>query len=161
MGTLKEDIKTQSDWIIKAFAADGLTLDYSIKSFIEIDKFFNRNSTPGKAKCGGRLTNKLGSAIFSIASYIIETIMKQVPDAVLLADDEAADGEVTMSVTLPDGGVIFPVQRVMKRFKNGEEDSIYVYGHQLTKDFTKEPFDESYWTINDNNVEAKSWWKLW
>jgi hypothetical protein len=158
MGTLKEDIITQSDWIIKAFAADGLTLDYSIKSFIEIDKFFNKHSTPGKAKRGGRLVNRLGSTMFSIASYIIETIKKQVPDAVLFADDEAADGEVTMSITLPDGGVIFPMQRVMKRFENGEEDSIYVYGHQLTKDFTNEPFDDSYWDINKMD---KSWWKFW
>jgi hypothetical protein len=96
--------------------------------------------------------------MFSIASYIIETIKKQVPDAVLFADDEAADGEVTMSITLPDGGVIFPMQRVMKRFENGEEDSIYVYGHQLTKDFTNEPFDDSYWDINKMD---KSWWKFW
>ena len=39
MGILLEDIKTQSDWIVKAFEYDGLKLDYSIESIIEIDKF--------------------------------------------------------------------------------------------------------------------------
>ncbi len=47
MATLKEDIKKQSDWIIKAFAADKLKLDYTIHSFMEIDKFFNKHSKNG------------------------------------------------------------------------------------------------------------------
>lgn len=34
MATLKEDIKTQSEWIIKAFKADGFNLDGSMTGSI-------------------------------------------------------------------------------------------------------------------------------
>jgi hypothetical protein len=50
MGTLKEDIKFQSDWITKAFAEDGFTLDYSIDSIIEVDRFFTKNMKNGQPK---------------------------------------------------------------------------------------------------------------
>ncbi len=162
MGTLQEDIKVQAKWIVEAFGADKLNLDGSIKSFIEIDSFFNKHAVNGKAKKGGRLSQRLGSTIFSIGSYVIETILSAVPGSKLITDDEARDGEITVSIELPDGSVIFPVQRVMKRFENGSEDSIYVYGHQLTKEFTGESFEESYWGIAGAEIEdKKEWWKFW
>jgi hypothetical protein len=33
MGKLQKDIKSQSDWIVKAFASDGYNLDYTIDSY--------------------------------------------------------------------------------------------------------------------------------
>jgi hypothetical protein len=158
MGTLKQDIKEQSNWIVKAFAADGLKLDYSIKSFIEIDKFINKHVYNGAAKKGGRLSKNLGAVLFSIAAYIGETIIKKVPGSIWITDDNDPKGELTISVKLEDGTIIFPMERVMKRFKNGEEDSIYVYGHLITKDFTKEEFDNNYWNLNK---KTKPWWKVW
>jgi hypothetical protein len=74
MATLKEDIKKQSDWIIEAFQVDGFKLDYTIKSFVEIDKFLEKNSKNGNPTNGGRLTKNLGSILFSIGSYIGETL---------------------------------------------------------------------------------------
>ena len=66
MGTLLEDIKTQSDWIVKAFGADKLNLDYTIHSFIEIDKFFNKHSKNGKPIRGGRLVKNRGPICFQL-----------------------------------------------------------------------------------------------
>jgi len=157
MGTLKEDIKYQSDWIVKAFSADRLLLDYSINSFINIDKFFIRNSSDGSARKGGRLDGRLGPVLFSIGSYIGETIISNIPGSVWVVDDEAEEGELEVYVQLPDGTIVFPVQRVMKRFKNGVEDSIYIYGFELTRNFLKEEFDTRYWDI----IKTRSWWKIW
>ena len=39
----KEDIKKQSEWIIKAFKEDGFNLDGTIESIIEVDRFFTKN----------------------------------------------------------------------------------------------------------------------
>jgi hypothetical protein len=158
MGTLKQDIKEQSKWAVKAFAADKLKLDYSIKSFIEIDKFFNKHTLNGKAVKGGRLSTNLGGILFSIGSYVGETIIKNVPGSVWITDDDDPQGELTVSIKLPGGSIIFPVTRVMKRFENGEEDSIYIYGHLITKDFTKEASDDNYWNLTK---AAKPWWKFW
>jgi hypothetical protein len=157
MGTLKEDIITQSNWIIKAFAADKLKLDYSIESFIQIDKFLIKHTINGQAKPNGRLTNNLGSVLFSIASYVGETIIKNVHGANWETDDDNTDGEMTISIKMPDGVVIFPVQRMMKRFKNGIEDSIYVYGYEITKTYTGFQFNENYWSV----IKEKPWWLFW
>jgi len=158
MGTLKEDINEQANWIVKGFAEDKLKLDYTIGSFIEIDKFFLKNSAGGQAKPGGRLSKNLGNVLFSIGAYIGNTIIKTVPGTAWEVDDDAVDEEINVAIRLPGNAVIWPVQRVMKRFKNGPEDSIYVYGYSITKDFTGEKFDNKYWKITDEN---KPRWKFW
>ncbi len=163
MATLKEDIKKQSDWIIKAFAADKLKLDYTIHSFIEIDKFFNKHSKNGQPVKRGRLSNNLGPIIFSIGAYVWETIIKTLPKSVWQTDDKNPEGEFAASIKLQDETIIWPMQRVLNRFKNGSEDSVYVYGHEITKGKTKEPFDQSYWDIGKitNTPASKPWWKFW
>jgi hypothetical protein len=158
MGTLKEDINKQADWIVKSFAEDKLRLDYSITSLIAIDKFFLKNTVDGKAKPGGRLSKNMGGIIFSIGAYIGNTIIKNVPGSFWETDDEVAGGEIDVAVKLPNDIVIWPVQRAMNRFKNGGEDSIYVYGYEITKEFTGEKFDGSYWEITK---VTKPWWKFW
>jgi hypothetical protein len=163
MGTLLEDIDTQSKWIRNAFSADKLELDFTIRSFIQIDRFFNRHAVKGVPVRGGRLVKKLGGIIFSIGSYIGETIIKTVPGSMWQTDDNDPEGEVNVSVKLPDGTLIWPMQRAMKRFQNGSEDSIYVYGHEHTKEVTNEPFDQSYWATENKAAapSTKQWWKFW
>lgn len=163
MATLLQDIKTQSDWIIEAFAADKQKLDYTIRSFIEIDKFFNKHSKAGIAVKGGRLTQNLGAIVFSLGSYVGQTIIKNVPGAVWQTDDNDTEGEINASVKLPDETVIFPMQRMMKRFQNGSEDAVYVYGHQLTKDYINEPFDKSFWEMvaQEYGNSKKPRWRFW
>jgi hypothetical protein len=157
MGTLKNDIQEQSKWIVKAFAADKFNLDYTIDSFIAIDIFLSKHTFNGKAKPGGRLQRNLGPVLFSIAAYIGETIIKTVPGTIWITDDTDPEGELNVCLKLPDEGILFPTQRIMKRFKNGQEDSIYVYGHSATEKFTRQPFNESYW----KQMQAKAWWKFW
>jgi hypothetical protein len=58
---------------------------------------------------------------------------------------------------------MWPMQKAMKRFQNGLEDSIYVYGHHVIKEYVHEPFDQSYWEIASKQTEylVKPWWKFW
>lgn len=165
MGTLKEDIKTQSDWIVKAFEADDLTLDYTMGSIMEIDKFFFRNMVNNTPKRGGRLAQKGSrSILFSLGSYVGETIIKNVPESEWITDDKDPQAELNVSMKLPNGAEVWPIQRIMKRFKNGSGDSIYPYVHMATKDFTNHTFDESFWTLEESirgNESNKPWWKFW
>lgn len=167
MGTLKEDIKTQSDWIVKAFEADKYKLDYSIGSIMEVDKFFFKNMVNGKPKKGGRLSKKgFGSILFSIGSYVGETIIKNVPGTEWITDDNDPQGELNVSMKLPNGEEIWPIQRIMKRFLNGSEDSIYPYIHMATKEFTDHTFDDTFWKLeeeieHEDEHITKPWWKFW
>ncbi len=165
MGTLKDDIKSQSDWIVKAFAADKFTLDYSIDSMIEVDRFFVKNMKDGRPKKGGRLAAPgFGPILFSIGSYVGETIIKKVKGSEWITDDHDPQGELTASIKLPDGSIIWPIQKVMKRFENGSEDSIYPYVYYVTKDFTNEEFNNQFWTKTGHQSQddnSKRWWKFW
>lgn len=164
MATLKEDIIKQSDWIIKAFESDGYKLDYSIHSFIEIDRFFEKNLINGKPKRGGRLAKNFGAILFSISSYIAQTFIKNIPNSNIVTDDGDVNGEINFSVELSDGTICFPAQRVMKRVKQGLEDSIYPYGYEIAKDFINESFDDAFWEIGGNQEleeDLKPWWKIW
>lgn len=67
MATLKEDIKTQSDWIVNAFRVDGYNLDGTMDSIIEVDRFFKQNMEGGKPKKNRRLSGQgYGNKLFSI-----------------------------------------------------------------------------------------------
>jgi len=162
MASLKQDIKKQSDWIIKAFQEDGYKLDYSIKSFLEVDKFFEKHSKNGKPIRGGRLTQNLGPIIFSIGSYIGETFIKNVKGAEWITDDNDPQGEITATIKFPNGTKCWPIQKAMKRYKNGFEDSVYTYGYELVKEYISEPFEQNFWTINkEENTTIKPWWRFW
>lgn len=163
MGTLVQDIRTQSEWITKAFAEDKYKLDFTIHSFIEIDKFFNKHAKDGKAVKRGRLSKNLGLIIFSLGSYVGETIIKNIPESKWPTDDNDPEGEISASILLPDGTTVFPMQRIMKRFTNGMEDGIYPYGHTITEKFISEPFDQSFWNLSSQSeiIISKPWWKFW
>lgn len=148
MRTLKEDIKACTDWIIKAFNIDNLKLDCSIESLMEIDRFFFLNMQDGKPKKGGRLGGEnCGSILFSIGAYIGETILKNAPGTEWITGDEDPENDWIVSLKLPNGGIILPMQKVLKRFQNGSEDSIYPYVHSSTKEFTKHTFNKQFWEI--------------
>ena len=165
MATLREDIKTQSDWIVQAFAADGFKLDYTIDSIIEVDRFFTVNMKNDQPKKGGRLYGKgFGPKLFSIGSYVGETIIKNVKGTDWVTDDNDPQAELNVFLQLPNDGQIWPIQKVMKRFQNGSEDAIYPYVHLVTKEFTNLPFKEEFWTVTaetDEPEQTKPWWKLW
>ena len=165
MGTLKEDIKLQSDWIVKAFAADGFKLDYTIDSIIEVDRFFTKNMKNGQPRKGARLYGKgFGPILFSIGSYVGETIINNVKDSEWITNDNDPQGELNVSLKMPNDGEIWPIQKVIKRFQNGSEDSIYPYVHIVTKEFTNLPFKEEFWTLTseiDEPEQTKPWWKFW
>src|SRR5664279_1093045 len=128
MATLEQDIKTQSAWIVNAFKSDSIILDYAVESLKAIDNFFDKHAENGKAKPGGRLSQNLGPVLFSIGSYVGETIIKNVQDAVWQTDDKDPEGEINAAIKLPDGTIVWPIQRVMNRFLEAAENGIYAYG---------------------------------
>jgi hypothetical protein len=164
LATLKEDIHKQSAWLVKAFKSDRIGLDYTIESFKKIDLFFEQNSVPGKANPNGRLSKNLGPVLFSIGAYVGNTIIKALPGSIWITDDKDPEGEITAQVKLPNGSIIWPMQRVINRFKNGSEDSIFPYGAVLVSEIS----NDHYWEktkenqMNLNKVaEKKPWWKFW
>lgn len=132
-GTLEEDARTSAEWISQALTASGYNADFSLQSLSEVDRFIDDNVQDGVPLPGGLLDQQLGSRIFALGSYVGETIRRN-RGGEWVTDDNDPEGEISIAVQLERGTVFWPVQRVMRRVKNGNEESISAYGAVLTAD---------------------------
>lgn len=164
MATLLEDIKSQSDWIVRAFASDGYKLDYSFDSIMEIDRFFAANMSNGEPKKGGRFPKKgFGAILFSMGSYIGETVIHNIPGTEWITDDEDPQAELNVFLRLPNGVECSPIIKVFKRFQNGTEEALYPYVHMLVEETTGHVFNQDFWRLiaEAEKEKKKPWWKFW
>jgi hypothetical protein len=150
MATLVEDIQASADWIATALTSSGYRADFALSSMREIDRFFDEHSRNGEAIPNGLLSEKLGSRMFALGGYVGEVI-RRAHGGHWHVDDQDPEAEINIALVLPGGGLIWPVQRVMKRFKNGAEDGIYAYGIAMG----------TYTGGSRQASPKKPWWKFW
>lgn len=127
MASLRGDIDAGAMWISEAMRSSGYAADFSPPSLWAVDRFLDDHSTAGVVRSGGLLDADLGARLFALGAYTGEVIRRNVGGE-WRCDDEDPQGEINAELVLPDGAVIWPVQRVMKRFTNGPEDGIAAYG---------------------------------
>ena len=130
MNTLLEDIEPSAEWISRALNSSGYGGDFTPQSLWEIDRFFEEQSRDGLAKPGGLLAEGQGQRLFAVGCYMGEVVLR-VMGGEWVADDADPEGEINIELKLPDGTRCWPVQRAMKRFKNGAEDGVAVWGMGL------------------------------
>jgi hypothetical protein len=129
--SLERDLDSASEWISEALESSGYTADYSVASTTELDRFFTEQMRrPGVAKPGGLLSDDLGQRLWAIGAYV-GTVLEREYGAEWRLEGVASDEEVAME--LPDGSTVWPVQRVIKRYENGIEDSLAIYVLALRK----------------------------
>lgn len=124
------DAIASAKWIAEALSSSGYLANFSLESLIEIDRFFEDHAPNGTPRPDGLLSEQVGSRLFAIGSYVGETLRQRLGGE-WVGDDNDPQAEINISIKLSDGSIIWPIQRVMKRFKNGREDSIAAYGAAL------------------------------
>jgi hypothetical protein len=163
MASILEDVQVSADWISKALASSGYNADFSPDSLIEIDRFFAENVHDGKAVASGLLSESLGSRLFAIGSYVGEVIRRNIGGE-WRGDDSDPQAEINVAFHLANGTVCWPVQRAMKRFRLGAEESIAAYGAQAGLQFTRSiwPSEATRESITPQVTASKRpWWKVW
>lgn len=125
--TLMDDIPKAASWFQGAMDSSGYKLDGTLESFRELDRFIDDQKRPG-----GILDGKVGSKLFGMGAYVGQTLIAQLGGR-WETNDQDPEGEINIAVHLDSGSTVWPVQRVMKRFCNGSEDSIYAYGIALKR----------------------------
>jgi hypothetical protein len=138
MVALVEDVAASAEWIGHALSNSGYHADFSPGSLWEIDRFFDEQTKRGKSRRGGLLAEGLGQRIFALGSYTGEVVRRNVGGE-WSANESDPQAEINIELHLADGGIIWPVQRVMKRFANGAEDGIAAYGQALGVDVGPKP----------------------
>ncbi|CAL9484175.1 hypothetical protein [Streptomyces sp. enrichment culture] len=126
MGSLLDDVHTSAAWIARALGASGYRADFTPESLTDVERFLTEHSAHGAAVPGGLLATEAGPRLFALGAYLGETVRRGL-GGVWEADDEDPYGEVNLALRLPGGAVVRPVQRVIKRFRNGPEDSLVGY----------------------------------
>lgn len=130
MGTLRQDIDTAAEWVAKALRSSNYRANFSPQSLWDIDLFFDDHSENGAPKPKGLLSEHLGSRLFSLGAYVGEVVRRGIGGQ-WQTDDSDSKREINIALKLPDGSVIWPVQRIMKRLKNGPVEGIAGYGAAL------------------------------
>ena len=125
--TLLQDIYSSSEWVANALNVSGYKADYSLESMKQIDRFFDEQNTST-----GILSKNRGQILFALGSYIGQTVIK-LYGGKWITDDNNPEGEMNIAVILDNGSTIWPVLKCMKRYTNGQEDSIYDYVYVLNK----------------------------
>ncbi|HEY4354230.1 MAG TPA: hypothetical protein VGN16_00670 [Acidobacteriaceae bacterium] len=138
MPSIVEDVQTSADWIAQALNSSGYRADFTPRSLWEIDRFFEEHSTGGAGKPGGLLSESAGQRLFAIGSYIGEVARRELGGE-WIGDDDDPEAEISVELRLEGDIRCWPVQRAMKRFKNGPEDGIAVWGNALGLDVGPPP----------------------
>jgi hypothetical protein len=127
MATINEDIVRSAEWIAQALRSSGYRADFTPQSLWEIERFFNDNSSEGAATANGHLSQSLGQRIFALGAYMGE-VARRALGGDWVGDDGNPETEISVELRLPGGVCCWPIQRAMKRFKNGAEDSTAAWG---------------------------------
>ncbi len=131
---LVDEAMQAADSVARALSSSGYRADFSVASLRELDRFFDEHTEGGKPKAGGLLEDRRGQRLFAIGAYCGEVIRRQV-GGTWTTDEDDPNAEINIVLVLPDGSVLWPVQRVMKRFTHGSEEGLYAYSLALLRDF--------------------------
>jgi hypothetical protein len=121
------DALASAEQISVALSKSGYIADFSLESLEQIDRFFEEHAANGQPKPSGLLSQQLGARLFAIGAYVGEVIRRRCGGE-WRGDDNDPQAEINVAISLKTGATLWPVQRVIKRFKNGSEDGIYIYG---------------------------------
>jgi len=131
--SIVSDVQSAAEWIAKALSSSGYHADFSLGSLREIDRFLDDQAPGGRVRPGGLLSEQLGQRIFGLGAYTGEVLRRRCGGN-WEGNDADPNAEINIALKLADGSLIWPVQRVMKRFKGGAEDGIYAYGVVLCRE---------------------------
>lgn len=156
MATIREDIQTAAEWIAEALTVSGYDADFSPNSLVEVDRFLSEHSVDGQPVPGGLLAESLGARLFALGAYSGEVVRRNVGGE-WRGDDDDPSVEVNVELHLPDSTICWPMQRVMKRYKNGPEASIAHWGAHAGLNVTRDPWP----VLRARETAAKPWWRFW
>jgi hypothetical protein len=125
--SIVRDAIEAADWMAKSLAGWGYQADFSLDSLKDVDRFIDEEAPGGKPKPGGHLSQQFGAHMFGLGAYMGETI-RRLGEGQWEGNDRDAWPEVTLTVRLKSGAVLWPTQRMLKRFENGKENGLYPYG---------------------------------
>lgn len=126
----------------------GYKIDFSPESLAELDRFFDEQAPGGQARPKGLLARELGIRLMAIGAYAGEVVRMKV-GGTWVGDPDDPEMEIKVHLDLPDGITVFPTQRVMKRYRQGPENSLRAWGHRCGLPPTRPAAAPRGWVVPD------------
>ena len=123
---MEHDLMQAAQGVANALSRFGYVADFSPGSLVEVDRFFEENVTGGTPRPDGLLGQELGARLVRMGGYVGE-VVRRATKGQWRCDEHDPQGEMNVSVLTGEGLECYPVQRVMKRLRNGSEDSIVTW----------------------------------
>jgi hypothetical protein len=129
-----EALKNQAALLVEIAPNLGLWLDYSIEGLKAVDEYFDQRIVDGVAKEGSLFEAQGDRLLFCFGAYVGEVILRAGPGARWCLDEEAGEdlSQAYVHQAEKDFGA-FPFNKVLKRFQNGPEDSLYSFADLAVK----------------------------
>lgn len=150
MSKIVQDAPKRAEWMAQFLKSSGYKADFSTKSLRDIDRFLDEHSRNGQAVAGGLLAEQFGPRMFGLGAYVGEVILRS-KGGHWHGDDADPRAEINIQLVFPDGASCWPVQGVMKRFRNGKVDSIVAFAQEFGRADRSEHVRR----------RKKPWWKFW
>lgn len=106
----------------------GYSASFRPSSLWEIERLFDQAGR--KIDRALRNPNGLGSTLFALGGYVGEILRRHL-GGTWEGDDDDPEAEINVILRLADGSIVWPVQRILKRFQNGPAESVVAYGAGL------------------------------
>jgi len=149
-----EDVFKAAEWVSQALQSSGYRADFSPQSLWHIEFFFDDHTRNGKPIPGGLLSEEVGKRLFALGAYVGEVLRRNLGGE-WYGDDADPQAEINVELRLVSGAKCWPVQRVIKRLKNGWEDSVAAYGIGMGLQIGPRP------ERSQSLSSKKPWWKFW
>jgi hypothetical protein len=121
------DAEAAAARIATKLLALGYTADFSVDSLAEIERLFLEDTSDGLPRASGVIDQDPAGWMFALGSYVGEVIRRHAKGE-WIGDDNLQFPKRDIAVKLPPSLMLWPVQRVWKRLRNGLEDNIHHYG---------------------------------
>jgi hypothetical protein len=122
-----QDVSSSAESGASALSALGYKADFTFESIMELERFMSDNvNDDGGAKPGSEFESDTGGKLFILGAYLGEVIRRRT-NGTWRGNDSDPEATVNVEVNTEAGATIWPIQRIMKRFKNGSEDNLWVY----------------------------------
>lgn len=124
----------------------GYRADFTFDSIESLEKFLKANVRPdGGVIDGSELARETGKKVFVLGCYLGETIRRHVQGK-WIGDDSDPEAEINVSVEfVSEAGEriqLWPIQRVVKRVLNGEENNVWDYARLMIAENDAGPSQE-------------------
>lgn len=119
-----------AQWMAARLPQLGCRGDFSLDSLKDIDRLLDETIADGQPRPGGPFVANFGTQMLALAAYVGEVIRRSRGSRWQWQGDgykDAKDETINIRMRRDDGARCWPVQRLLKRVRNGSEDGLFVY----------------------------------